>query len=293
MTVNLPQKFYKYTDSETTTKILESGKLRWSSPTLFNDLTEFQRIPIISPSIEDSFSDFIKTIVGYAYSEETIDITKITPQGNFIISFCKLAKEKGSSKSELIKELSSAIPYNPSPKFEDEIRKHVETWGNEFARVFCVTTDPKNEVMWAHYAENNSGCVLGFRHLPNLDTPLLAAKPIEYTSGYVAICSGLDFLLYGDNKDIRRKTFDAICFSKDIKWSYENEWRVVSWKHNETGKQSGDYKFYQDELESVTFGVKTPDSLKKKVTTIINAKYRNCSRYQMIAEKGEISRIEI
>jgi len=273
-------------------KILDSGKFRWSSPSLFNDLTEFQRIPIIYPSIEDSFPDFVKTIVGYAFSEEIIDTAKITPQGNFIIAFCKLSKENGLSEDQLIKELSEAIPYNPSTIFEDEIRKHVETWGNEFARVFCVTTDPQNEVMWAHYAEENSGCVLGLRHLPSYDTPLMAAKPIEYSNGPISICSGLDFLLYGDNKDIRRKTFDAICFSKDEKWSYENEWRVVSWRNNEKGKKSGDYQFYQDELASVTFGAKTPDSLKEKITTIVNAKYENCSKYKMVVEKGKISRIK-
>lgn len=39
------------------------------------------------------------------------------------------------------------------------------------ATVCCSTEKCFNEVMWAHYADNNAGCVRGFRDLKYLETP--------------------------------------------------------------------------------------------------------------------------
>ena len=290
--MNLPETFYKYTTAETALKVLESGKFRWSNPFQFNDLTELQRTPKIHPSIEDSIPEFIKTIVECAYNELNLNIEKLTLQGKILISLCQLFKKNGILKADLITKLMLGIPKEPSTTFEEEIRQNVASWGNEYSRIFCVTTDPSNEVMWAHYSANNSGCVLGLRHLPEYDTPLLAARPIDYKSGPPIVCSGLEFLLYGDNAEIRSKSFDAICFTKDIKWSYESEWRVITWRYDEIGKSHGDYKFFSNELESVTFGAKTESSIKNKISNIISSKYSKCEVYEITAEKGSIQRIK-
>jgi len=43
-------------------------------------------------------------------------------------------------------------------------------------------------------------------------------------------------LLYGDTQELRQKTIEAIFYTKQINWAYENEWRVITWRHNEIDK---------------------------------------------------------
>ncbi len=172
----------------------------------------------------------------------------------------------------------------------DELRKFTESHYINNARILCLTENYNNEVMWAHYAENHHGCVLGFQDIEYLDTPYKCCKKIIYTKDDPIICSGLDFLLYGDSIDQRRMIFEAILYSKNIKWEYENEWRLVTWRPEEKGCNYGDYKFYSEELESITFGVKVNDTYIKNITTILKKSYLNTKMYKMQVKHGRLSR---
>ena len=47
-------------------------------------------------------------------------------------------------------------------------------------RVFCVSEERDNLLMWAHYAQEHKGAVFEFWSLPEEDNPLSVAQPIEY-----------------------------------------------------------------------------------------------------------------
>lgn len=42
-------------------------------------------------------------------------------------------------------------------------------------------------------------------------------------------------LLYGDSPDLPARTMSAVCFSKKLNWSYEQEWRALTWRREEIG----------------------------------------------------------
>jgi len=56
--MDVPESLSKYTTFDTAILILPMGRLRWSSLLLFNDLSEFQRMPRFETSLDESLSKF-------------------------------------------------------------------------------------------------------------------------------------------------------------------------------------------------------------------------------------------
>ena len=159
--------------------------------------------------------------------------------------------------------------------------------------MLCVTTEYDNDAMWANYAENHTGCVLGFKHIEELSTPLLVAQPVKYSEERPIVGSGLDFLLYGDSSELGRRTLEAVCFTKKIGWSYESEWRVLTWRPNEHDLKHGDYRFYPEELESITLGARTSPATEAKVRQLMLAKYPSAILYRVALKNGETVRTKV
>ena len=287
--MSCPEIFYKYTSANTTKIILETGKLRWSSPLLFNDLNEFKRMPEFFPSVEEDWEKFIRTLIDIDCEPEKHDLSKFSDRILFILSTISLLKNITQSKEEIYQDLSISIPIRQD-EITGSLRSIVNQLDLETARVLCLTTEFDNEVMWAHYAESHTGCVLGFRKTSNLENPLQEAREINYTKQPASIGTGLGFLLYGNNYELRKKTTNAIFFSKSSGWAYENEWRVLTWRPNEKGCKFGDYVFYPEELESVTFGSRISSYFKSEITRIISNKYPNCYCCEITPINGTLKR---
>ena len=103
----------------------------------------------------------------------------------------------------------------------------------------------------------------------------------------------MDFLLYGDTQELRRKTIEAIYYTKQVNWAYENEWRVITWRYNEIDKNFGDYKFYREELESITFGPRANKNDKDSITNMLHTKYCSAKIYEMVNKNGSSERVLI
>ncbi|MCK9812840.1 hypothetical protein M1B35_01410 [Pseudomonas sp. MAFF 302046] len=73
--MKFPEIIYKYTAASTAKIVLETGRLRWQSPCQFNDVGELQRMPILSPSFEDSKSICVKELVDVEYSEADVNLS--------------------------------------------------------------------------------------------------------------------------------------------------------------------------------------------------------------------------
>jgi len=286
----VPEPLYKYTTCDTAAVILSSGRLRWSSPLLFNDLAEFQRMPRFEPTLDQSLTDFPRVLVEIALGERHVEETKLSGESSSILVMIRALIDSGMGRDDVIKELMPGWR-GADKKMITELRAAFESFGLSTARVFCLSTEFDNDVMWAHYAENHKGLVFGFRHLPNLNTPFLAAQSVKYSGEPPIIGSGLDFLLYGDTLELRKKTVSAVCLTKSLKWQYENEWRVVTWRPEEVGKDYGDYKFYPEEIESVCFGARVDDKREEKIRSLLLSRYPRTNLYRMVVESGESRRV--
>jgi hypothetical protein len=287
--LKVPETLYKYTTASTAKIVLESGRLRWSNPSQFNDLHEFQIMPVFSPSLEQDWESYLLTIVDVAYSDSSPSIQELSPHTLVLLTLIRQLISTVNSKQELFNTINMSCPSDHSA-MDDLLRNFTESIKNEYARVFCLTSSPTNDVMWAHYANSHTGCVLGFRHLEDLDTPFSEAKSVQYAEGSSVIGTGKDFLLYGDTQVLRQKTVEAIFYTKQMNWAYENEWRVITWQYNENDKSFGDYKFYSEELESITFGPRISDNDRGSISNILQDKYRSAKTYEIVTQNGKSER---
>ncbi|WP_370978406.1 DUF2971 domain-containing protein [Agaribacterium sp. ZY112] len=290
--MKVPETLYKYTTASTANIVLESGRLRWSNPSQFNDLHEFKIMPVFSPGLDQDWDSYLLAIVDIAYSTNSPDVSALSPHTLLLLALLKQLKSTVTSKQELFNVIHMNCPSDNSA-MEGLLRNFTESIKNEYSRVFCLTSSPTNELMWAHYASSHTGCVLGFKHLEDMGTPFAAAKPVKYSEGNPVIGTGKDFLLYGETRELRQKTIEAIFYTKQISWAYENEWRVITWRYNELGKDFGDYKFYSEELESVTFGARIESHEKRAIINIMEEKYSSAKMYDIVSENGQSERILI
>ncbi|MBC7750740.1 MAG: DUF2971 domain-containing protein [Candidatus Saccharibacteria bacterium] len=284
-----PEIFYKYLSPDTAKIVLESSRLRWSSPLSFNDPAEFQRMPRFEPTVVTATKSWIELLIGAARGKLNINKSLLSQQSSMLLVLIRELLNKNISESEIINALTSQI---------GESDKHIAEGLRDFfnldfmssARIICVTTDFSNDAMWAHYANNHKGCVLGFKHIEDLSTPFLAAKKVNYSEHPPIVGSGIDFLLYGHNKELLDATINAVCYTKKSSWQYEQEWRAVTWRQDENDAQFKDYFFYSEELESITLGCKATPETEAIATHHIKSNYKNCKLYRLTSKSGETKR---
>jgi len=97
-------------------------------------------------------------------------------------------------------------------------------------------------------------------------------------------------LLY-NSAVLRNKTIDAVCFSKRMEWAYEQEWRVVTWRPNESDAPHSDYPFFPDELASITFGLRMSDEEFAHIKALIKISYPHATLYRIVSNYGDLSRV--
>jgi len=287
--MDVPEPLFKYTTLDTGIIILSTGRLRWSSPLHFNDLSEFQRMPHFEPSLDESISKLPEIITAIITGNKQVDENKLKNAPKILLKTVRTLINSGMEPDAAIRELINQY-HGADEKMHKTLKATFESFRVNTARVFCLTTEPDNDVMWAHYAGNHTGIVLGFRHLPKLDTPFMATQPVTYSRQAPVAGSGIDFLLYGHTPELRKKILNAVCYTKSYRWEYEKEWRAITWRPEEKGKEYGDYKFFPEELESVCFGAKFDNSRLNEVKDIILAQYSNCSLYRMVVRTGKLLR---
>jgi hypothetical protein len=111
--------------------------------------------------------------------------------------------------------------------------------------VVSLSARPDNTLMWAHYANDHKGMCLEF---DTTDKLFHGARPVAYSS------NAPKYIL-----DAHDANAEAFLLSKEIKWAYEEEWRIVASSARRL------YPFAPTALTRVIFGSKTSDHDRKKV----------------------------
>jgi hypothetical protein len=287
--MDLPSVFYKYTPSSTALLVLETSRLRWSSPLIFNDVAEFRRMPRFDPTVAEAHGLLPEVIARAIFDNVPLEEERLGAPMKTLLRMVKALAASGVKREEIL-ELMKTEASDADDRIESGLREHFEAQDIRKARVLCVTTEHDNDAMWGNYADSHAGCVLGFRHIEALSTPLLEAAPLKYSQDRPTVGSGLDFLLYGDTPELRERTLNAVCFTKKLAWAYEREWRALTWRPNEHDRQHGDYLFHPEELESVTLGARASNSTQSQATQLLRLKYPSACVYRMEVNNGELKR---
>jgi hypothetical protein len=297
--------FYKYTNISTASLILKNNKLRWSSPILFNDLEECQFTPFTKDGHLKASEDYIKILTEFAKGRNpNYNLDKFSNVTKMIIELMKISINRGTfSTNNFIETMSSYIPDNP----ESDYRNFINIAFIKCFRILCVTKNYDNQLMWAHYANQNYGCVMEFENLYTIKPAFLREGFVRYHENLQPRSNPLDILLYGETKEIRDLMMKDVAFSKRTSWSYENEYRFlfhenfgqitteldVQTKEKKTSvkyqsdKLFTDVSFPKESVKSVIFGVRTTNEDISRIRDLLLFNHYQCECYKMSLSDGQ------
>jgi len=287
-----PDLLFKYTSATTAEIVLETQTLRWSRPDKFNDPTEFQRVPLFKPTLNESYNYFIDILAESCQGRAAAIMGDLSPSARKLFQLLKLVSSDVVKRDAIIKNLKLS-----GPDFDEiaarRIYELIVKRCIEEARVMCLSADPINTAMWTHYADGHAGCVIGFRHLPEKDTVFQTVKIITYANYPEPLTCGADFFLYGNTANLSAQVLNGICFTKSIHWEYEQEWRAIWW---ELGGPTREYMirpFYSDEIESITFGLNAKPQFVEGIKGLVRLNYQSCQMFRIVNSGGALSKIPV
>ncbi len=216
--------FYKYANSYAGKKILNECSIKVSSALEFNDPFDTFHELYYEFNIEEYprlFSNKIKELVKNRIPIELYEDNDYGRIINYIILNAKNVDNLSFEEYPIINEYID----NTKRILDDANARWKLFLKSE--RIFCITEDYNNLLMWAHYSDSHKGIVLRFRVLPELQSAFCAASPIEYSSKPPSLGT-FDDMFYRTIKAIKRNTEEInrkLSFTKSDVWKYEKEWR--------------------------------------------------------------------
>jgi Protein of unknown function (DUF2971) len=222
---------YKYVSSSTLLRILETRKVYCGRISTFNDPFEGQ----VFQKDEDLFSsdkfidELCRQVVEMdAFGEQaTLDNSK---PFNPITAFVALYQHKAfgdMSQSRFLgifrEYLGSRVLLSEPSDWACRVHGRLA----DYIHAFCLTTNRESLLMWAHYAENHKGAILGFE-VAEVKSFLSEARPVIYSEGFPKSqkLEEIARLNLGRSLDMH-KWMAATFLTKSVEWSYEAEWRVL------------------------------------------------------------------
>lgn len=150
---------------------------------------------------------------------------------------------------------------------EQDIRRVVKETGCEQG-VLCLSSDPKNVMMWSHYADNHEGLVLRFdsQHITKQTSGELRCFQVNYDRSFPRLPEYISALRAVENGD--QLAFNKLFFCRKSRdWKYEKEWRFFA------SRPGSFVEFEPPMLSSVIFGWKMSASTRQLIsawTTALN-----------------------
>ena len=159
-------------------------------------------------------------------------------------------------------------------QFVNEFFKKTEDWG-----VLSLTEEPNNILMWAHYCDCHKGFIfeLDSEH-PFFTTmkrhdPVHTIRKIIYREEIPHVKEHRDFLT--------NDGLDALLFTKDKRWQYEKEWRLIADRRDadkivpvEHGEDIWLFKLPAECIKRVVLGCSMPPAKKLEFTAFLKHDFR-------------------
>lgn len=261
--------FYKYMHAETARKVLLSGRLRWSSPLLFNDPFDVPR-DIAHGFASSDISRAVGELLNHYLDEPPEDLSDFDDQLAKLIALSKNGLPN-ELREEIRGTISEAVELEGNGKALQALRDHWATLVPTM-RILCLTESPKHVAMWHHYADCYRGVVLGFKCNDESDNFLLVAEPIRYLASKPDVYTdhGLARLICLNGIAAARETTNLATYTKSDDWSYEKEWRIVSYADPGDPDQYSDWPFGREDLSHVYLGPLIDDEARDQILEIVN-----------------------
>jgi hypothetical protein len=221
--------FFKYTSPDTARAILSTQEVRYSSPLTFNDPFDVQSGLHFDFDIDSLPTKIIEALSEVASSVDAPPVDPTDVWGRLVMKVRQMYPTQGFPKDRWVREAD--LFRWLAGKIKETQQVYQRHWQERLlpgVRVFCVSEDRDNLLMWAHYARDHRGAVFEFWSLPEEDNPLSVARRVQYGTKPPPFFSEQDFL--DDILSIRKLDFNSLyrryVYCKSDHWIYEKEWRV-------------------------------------------------------------------
>lgn len=135
-----------------------------------------------------------------------------SPKANFTQIPQITPRDDESSRSAI-----SRLNYN-FPEFQEHTAKEQKL---KHRGLFCTTENPKNILMWSHYADEHKGMCIGYEFNYEKLAEIAFIRKVIYPES-----DDLDVLTDDDLTD-SGQSFDKLLIKKSRLWAYEGEWRFI------------------------------------------------------------------
>jgi len=272
--------FYKYLSFDTAILILTNRKFRYNSPLLFNDPFDVQTEITFDFEISQIQAEFVNEMIRLASSEN-----EFLYEGNMnrdLIESIKILRKHVKKDVKVNPHLKNGLIeiFKEMEYKLEETRLNYNYMWQEFLktlRVFSLSINYKNILMWSHYAKNHTGVVFKLKVLPDEGNLICTAEPVIYQNKPPKFFSKKEFI--NDMLGIKTLDFNKLYSSyariKYDLWTYEDEWRVWTFDFNNKNQLFTDYKLYPNELDAIYFGCNTKNENVDKIKDLslnINSK---------------------
>lgn len=245
--------FFKYMPADTAAVVLKNITLRWSSPLEFNDPYDVPRELTFDIDQSEIQEELLKYLIGLIQNP-TSEIDHLIPILQSLIG------QSRNASPEIKEEIINAIKEEAAKKLTqteamEELRAMWRQMLPEF-RILCLCESPRTVSMWYHYADKYRGAVIEVACNDESDSPWLIAEKIDYPETIPELFTpkGWAKLSTMPVRTATEHLLHAYTYIKTPDWSYEREWRVVSFKRpHETGTVS-DYKVNPNDFAAVYLG---------------------------------------
>lgn len=280
--------FFKYASPDTTLAVLQSQTVRYSSPAAFNDPFDIQsglhldfEIDSLPTAVLDRLSQFAA-----APDPPPVDVDDVW--GKLVLEVRRRFPTHGFPRERW--ETLGSEPFQLLAKVIKETQLgYQERWRDKLLpsiRVFCVSEERDNLLMWAHYGKDHTGAVLEFWSLPEEDNPLSVARPVQYVKEPLSFFSKEEFI--NDILAVRKLDFSGLyrryAYAKSAHWQYEREWRV--WYPLSESGSHDDVPIRASEFTALYLGCRAKPNFKAEVLATLRRSFPNVQAYQAAKTEG-------
>lgn len=270
--------FYKYASPEAAIAILKNKTVRYSSPLTFNDPFDVQAGLHFDFNLEDLLEKFVDHIGRFASTPNVQPVDKDHPIGQIALMARKNFPTHGFDKKAWLK----LMEYNFNEDLIPIIRRTQSDFQNYWkdmlptVRVFCVSENRDNLLMWAHYAKDHTGVVFEFLSLPEHGNALSVAQQVQYVDSPPPFFNEQEWL----DDFITTKPFDdkalhrRYVLHKSRDWSYEKEWRV--WYPDSQFEGHHDYlEVSENEFPAIFIGCRAEEKITDDIIAMTRKGFPN------------------
>jgi hypothetical protein len=285
---DLPAIVYKYANQTAAPLIIANATLRVGRPTDMNDPFDGYIDDLFDDELKERYHDAGAKLIEFLERDPAEFANRIgVPLGAAIAASQKISAGTDAQRQELLTLTTSAAVEQMYPELKAlratlEVQRAAMVAQFRDSGIFCATRRKDNLLMWAHYAENHRGVVIGFRPDAARDSFLCLLEPVIYSDTRPSFYKPFD-PLSGNRvpkpEDMRAFT-QSLTAVKGTEWAYEEELRLVIPSYVPPGRDAVFIPFYPSELAELYLGHRVSPEFRRDICAAARTLNRDVAIFQ-------------